>query len=148
MQTSGIFTHLNARRGALRGMRQIALVAGCCALVLTQGCGDDVTPTRMNTSIAGSWQVKCQPANEDCHDFAITFVEGGEVADTTLHGHRGPQRGTGEIVGAQLTFNLGFGTTYRYVGALDAAGNVATGKMTDLDYDGEQKTTPATLTRQ
>jgi len=128
-------------------LRRTALGAGLCTLLTVAGCMDDVTPVNMNTNVAGSWQVQCQPVNEDCPNFMITFDSEGDITDTNIDGHRGPQRGRGQITGAEIVFVQGFGITYEYRGTLDAAGNVATGKMTNFDYDGEQKTTPATLTR-
>lgn len=138
---------LAGRRDLRRLFRPVALAAGLCAILAAAGCNDDVTPVRMNTSVAGAWQVQCQPVNEDCSDFAITFAADGDIADTNIDGHRGPQRGQGAIVGTELTFKLGFGTVYEYRGKLDAAGGEATGKMTNYDHDGEQKTTTATLIR-
>ena len=147
MHTNGNSALRNPGRAARWALRRLSLVAGCCVLLAMQGCRDDVTPVRMDTNIAGKWQVTCQPVNEDCHDFSITFAADGDIRDTNFHGHSGPNKGFGEIVGAELSFRLGFATTYRYVGTLDAAGGVATGKLTNFDYDGEQKTTPATLAR-
>jgi hypothetical protein len=132
-------------RASRRLLHRLGLAAACCVLLGVQGCGDDVTP--MNTKIAGTWQVQCAPVNEDCSNFSISFAADGDIADTNVDGHKGPQRGHGEIVGTDVVFTLGFGKVYEYRGALDGAGNVATGKMTNYDYDGQQKTTPATLTR-
>ena len=147
MHTNGNPAFLNPGRAARRVLRHLSLLAGCCVLLATHGCGDDVTPVRLDTNIAGNWQVTCQPVNEDCSNFSITFAADGDIQETNFDGNSGPNKGFGEIVGAELSFSLGFGNIYRYVGTLDAAGGVATGKLTNYDYDGEQKTTPATLTR-
>ena len=145
MHANEIDTPATGARVTRRLLHRLAFAAACCALLGVQGCGDDVTP--MNTKIAGSWQVQCAPVNDDCSNFAITFAADGDIADTNIDGNKGPQRGRGEIVGADIVFTLGFGKVYEYRGTLDGAGSVATGKLTNYDYDGQQKTTPATLTR-
>ncbi|MFO1323993.1 MAG: hypothetical protein U1F15_07990 [Burkholderiales bacterium] len=125
---------------------RVVIVVVACAGLLVGGCfGDDVTP--QNTAVAGKWQVACHPVNEDCPDFAITFAADGDIADFDLDGHKGPQRGTGEIVDAVLYFNVGVGNLYAFSGKLDGGGRSASGTMTNYDYDGNQKTTPAVVSR-
>ncbi|MEO8752990.1 MAG: hypothetical protein ABI624_09955 [Casimicrobiaceae bacterium] len=121
-------------------------VVSASVLVGIAGCGDDVTP--QNTAIAGRWQVACQPVNEDCPNFGIAFSADGDITDVDLDGHKGPQRGTGEIVDATLIFKLGFGGVYAFSGKLDGGGRSASGTMTNFDYDGKQKSTPAVVSRQ
>jgi hypothetical protein len=125
--------------------RGLAVVVACAVLCIG-GCGDDVTP--QNTAIAGQWQVACQPVNEDCPNFGISFSADGDITDVDLDGHKGPQRGTGEIVDATLIFKLGFGGVYAFSGKLDGGGRSASGIMTNFDYDGQQKSTPAVVSRQ
>ena len=125
-----------------RGLAVVVASAG----LLIGGCGDDVTP--QNTAIAGKWQVACQPVNEDCPNFAISFAADGDITDFVLDGSKGAQRGTGEIVDATLYFKVGVGTVYRFSGKLDGGGRSASGTMTNYDYDGQQKSTPAVVSRQ
>ena len=121
-------------------------VAGACAGMLLGGCyGEDVTP--QNTAIAGKWAVVCQPVNDDCPNFDITFSADGDISDFDLDGHKGPQRGTGEIVDATLFFKVGVGDVYDFSGKLDGGGRSATGTVTNFDYDGHQKSTTAVATR-
>lgn len=125
--------------------RGLAVVVACAGLVIG-GCNDDVTP--QNTAIAGNWQVACQPVNEDCPNFAISFAANGDITEVDLDGHRGPQRGTGEIVDATLFIRIGVGTVYQFKGKLDGGGRSASGTMTNNDHDGTQKSTPAVVSRQ
>jgi len=135
-------------RRAFRTMKCLAVLACCCVGLVTLGCGDDVTPPAPNTSIAGKWQVTCQPVNEDCPNFTVTFDAAGDIAAIDLDGHRGAHKGYGRIADAKLFISIGFGTIYEFKGPLDPPGTSATGTMTNFDYDGEQKTTPATVARQ
>ncbi len=114
--------------------------------LLIGGCLDNGTP--QNTAIAGKWQVACQPVNEDCPNFSISFSADGDITDFVLNGHKGPQRGTGEIVDATLFFRVGISATYQFSGKLDGSGGSASGTMTNYDYDGQQKSTPAVVSRQ
>jgi hypothetical protein len=121
-------------------------IVGACAGMLLGGCyGEDVTP--QNTAIAGKWTVNCQPVNDDCPDFAIAFDAFGDITDFDLDGHLGPQRGTGEIADATLYFSVGVGNVYEFSGKLDGGGRSASGTVTNYDYDGQQKTTAAVVTR-
>lgn len=126
--------------------RVLALATACAALVVGGCFSDDVTP--QNTAIAGKWQVACHPVNEDCPDFGISFAANGDITDFDLDGHKGPRRGTGEIVDGSLFFRVGTGNVYEFRGKLDGGGRAASGTMTNYDYDGEQKTTPAVVSRQ
>jgi hypothetical protein len=117
------------------------------AVLLLAGCfGDDVTP--QNTAIAGKWTLACTPVNEDCPNFAISFDQQGDITDFDLDGHKGPQRGLGEIADATLHFKVGVGTVYEFSGKLDGAGRSAGGALTNYDADGLQRTTAAVATRQ
>ena len=78
----------------------------------------------------------------------ISFDASGDISDFDLDGHRGPQRGTGEIVEGSLFFKVGVGTVYEFSGKLDGGGRSASGTMTNYDYDGQQKSTPAVVKRQ
>lgn len=129
----------------MRASSLLRTLAAACAGVLIGGCGDDVTP--QNTAIASTWSVACHPVNEDCPDFQITFGASGDITDFDLDGHRGAQRGTGEIVDGTLYFKVGVGTLYEFAGKLDGGGRTASGIMTNLDYDGHQKSTPAVVSR-
>lgn len=125
--------------------RALSMVVACAGLLIG-GCGDDVTP--QNTAIAGQWQVACQPVNEDCPNFSISFDANGDITDFVLDGSKGAQRGTGEIADATLVFKVGVGTVYAFSGKLDGGGRSASGTMTNYDYDGQQKSTPAVVSRQ
>jgi hypothetical protein len=130
-----------------RKLLRVLTVVGAFAGMLLGGCfGDDVTP--QNTAIAGKWTVTCQPVNEDCPDFAISFDTEGDITDFDLDGHKGPQRGTGEIVDATLYFRVGVDIGYEFSGKLDGGGRSASGTVTNYDYDGHQKSTPAMVKRQ
>ena len=116
------------------------------AAVLLGGCfSDDVTP--QNTAIAGAWSVVCQPVNEDCSNFDITFAASGDIADCNLDGNRGAQRVLGEIIEGVLYFRMGVGRVWQFEGKLDGGGRTATGIMTNFDLDGSQKSTPAVVSR-
>ena len=125
--------------------RVLAIVVAGAGLLIGGCFGHDVRP--QNTAIAGKWKVACQPVNEDCPDFQISFDADGDISDFDLDGHRGPQRGTGEIVDAMLFFKVGVGTVYAFSGKLDGGGRTASGTVTNYDYDGHQKTTPAVVSR-
>jgi hypothetical protein len=126
-------------------LRALSVVVACAGM-LVGGCfSDDVTP--QNTAIAGKWAVACHPVNEDCPDFAISFDAYGDITDFDLDGHKGPQRGTGEIADAALFFIVGVGTVYEFSGKLDGGGRSASGTVINYDYDGHQKTTAAVATR-
>jgi hypothetical protein len=126
---------------------RVLTIVGASTSLFIAGCfGDDVTP--QNTAIAGQWKVACMPVNEDCPDFAIRFDDQGDITDFDLDGHKGPQRGMGEIADATLYFNVGVGTVYEFSGKLDGGGRSASGTMTNYDYDGQQKSTPAVVKRQ
>ena len=151
MQTTQIMRQGKGEASARRtfpSMKNLAVLACYCVGLATLGCGDDVTPPAPNASGAGKWQVTCQPTNEDCPNFTVTFDAAGDIAAIDLHGHRGAHKGFGRIADSKLYINIGFGTIYEFKGALDAPGTTATGTMTNFDYDGEQKTTPATVARQ
>lgn len=126
-------------------MRSLALALAGTAVLLGGCFGDDVTP--QNTAIAGSWNVVCQPVNEDCTNFAIRFDEAGDIADVDIDGHKGAQRGTGQVVDGVLFFRMGVGTVYEFRGKLDGGGRAATGTMKNFDADGTQRSTSATATR-
>ena len=130
----------------LTSLRPFAFLVACLGLVLGGCFGDDVTP--QNTSIAGQWKIACQPVNEDCPNFSITFDAEGDITDYDLDGHRGPQRGIGSIVDTKLAFKVGHGNVYEFSGMLNGSGRAASGAVTNFDYDGQQKTTQATATRQ
>ena len=127
-------------------MRVLGAATACVGLIVGGCWGEDVTP--QNTAIAGKWSVACHPVNDDCPDFSITFAASGDISDFDLDGHRGPQRGTGEIVDGSLFFKVGVGAVYVFSGKLDGGGRSANGTMTNYDYDGQQKTTPAVVNRQ
>lgn len=127
-------------------LRSLALAVAGAALLLAGCLSDDVTP--QNTAIAGAWKVVCQPANDDCSHFTIKFDSGGDIIDSDLDGHRGAQRGTGEITDGTLYFRMGVGTVWEYRGKLDGGGRSASGTMRNFDADGEQKATPAVVSRQ
>ncbi len=122
------------------------VVVVASASLLIGGCFNDDTP--QNTAIAGNWQVACQPVNNDCPNFSISFSADGDITDFVLNGHQGPKRGTGEIVNATLSFRVGVIGTYQFSGKLDGSGGSASGTMTNYDYDGQQKSTPAVVSRQ
>lgn len=126
--------------------RSLSLVAAGAAMLLGGCFSDDVTP--QDTAIAGAWKVTCQPVNEDCSDFMIRFDSAGDITDSDLDGHRGAQRGTGEIVDGILYFRMGVGTVHEFRGKLDGGGRAASGIMKNFDADGAQKSTPATVARQ
>ena len=127
-------------------LRALAVIAASAALV-TAGCfSDDVTP--QNVAVAGKWKVSCMPVNDDCPDFTIAFDDLGDITQFDLDGNQGPQRGTGEITNAALHFRVGVGDVYEFSGKLDGGGRSASGSMTNFDYDGAQKTTPAVVSRQ
>ena len=93
-------------------------------------------------------QPTCQPVNEDCSNFLIRFDSAGDITDSDLDGHRGAQRGTGEIVDGILYFRMGVGTVHEFRGTLDGGGRSASGIMKNFDADGSQKSTPAIVARQ
>ncbi len=127
-------------------MNSLRTLAACAlALVLAACVGDDVTP--QNTNVAGTWAVTCQPVNEDCPNFSISFDAAGDITNVDIDGHVGAQRGTGTIKDGVLAFKIGFGGVYEFSGMLDGAGRSATGSLTNLDYDGRQRTTQAVATR-
>lgn len=126
--------------------RSLTLVAAGAALLLGGCFSDDVTP--QDTAIAGAWKVTCQPVNEDCSNFLIRFDSAGDITDSDLDGHRGAQRGTGEIVDGILYFRMGVGTVHEFRGTLDGGGRSASGIMKNFDADGSQKSTPAIVARQ
>lgn len=130
----------------LNPIRRFALVVAGSALILAGCFGDDVTP--QNTAIAGAWKVNCQPANDDCSNFTIKFDSSGDITDSDLDGHRGAQRGTGEIADGTLYFRMGVGTVWEFRGKLDGGGRAASGTMKNFDADGDQKATPAVVARQ
>lgn len=127
-------------------LRSLALAVAGAALLLAGCFRDDVTP--QNTAIAGAWKVVCQPVNDDCSHFTIKFDSGGDIIDSDLDGHRGAQRGTGEITEGTLYFRMGVGTVWEFRGKLDGGGRSASGTMMNFDADGEQKATPAVVSRQ
>ena len=103
-----------------------SLALAVTGAVFLAGCLDnDVTPR--NTAIAGAWKVVCQPVNEDCSQFTIKFDDSGDIIDSDLDGHRGAQRGTGEITDATLYFRMGVGTVWEFRGKLDGGGRSASG---------------------
>ena len=126
-------------------IRSLTLVAAGAASLLGGCFSDDVTP--QDTAIAGAWAVTCQPVNEDCSNFVIRFDSFGDITDSDLDGHRGAQRGTGEIVEGTLYFRMGVGTVHEFRGRLDGGGRAASGTLKNYDADGAQKTTPAVATR-
>ena len=128
-------------------LRRLVVVASCCAGLVTVSCGGGDSAPPQNTSIAGKWQVTCQPPNEDCPNFILTFDSGGDITEADLHGHRGSQKGFGKIADSKLAFNLGHGNVYEFSGLLNPPGSIATGTLKNFDHDGEQKTTPAIVTR-
>lgn len=124
-------------------LRSLCLAAAGAGLLLSGCLSDDDTPE----NIAGTWNVVCQPVNEDCTHFSITFDSAGDITDADVDGHRGAQRGTGEISNGTLRFRLGVGTVHEFTGTLDAARRSASGSMKNHDADGEQRTTPAVVSR-
>lgn len=131
----------------LASSRLLGIVVACCVSLAIGGCfGDDVTP--QNTSVAGKWQITCQPVNEDCPDFAISFDVEGDITDFNLDGHKGAARGRGSVVEGKLAFKVGLEAAYDFSGMLNSSGRIAAGSMTNYDYDGMQKTTQAIATRQ
>ncbi len=130
----------------MNSFRSLVLAVSWAALLLAGCISDDVTP--QNTAIAGSWKVVCAPVNEDCSNFTIKFDSGGDIIDSDLDGHRGAQRGAGEITDGTLYFRMGVGTVWEFRGKLDGGGRSASGTMMNFDADGEQKATPALVSRQ
>ena len=126
-------------------MRSLALALAGTAVLLGGCFSDDVTP--QNTAIAGTWNVVCQPVNEDCTNFAIRFDDAGDITDVDMDGHKGAQRGTGEVVEGVLFVRLGVGTVYEFRGKLDGGGRSASGTMKNFDADGTQRSTNATAAR-
>ena len=130
----------------LTSKRPFGILLACCASFVIGGCIDDVTP--QNTNVAGKWQIACQPVNEDCPNFAIAFDADGDITEYDLDGHKGAARGRGSIADGKLLFKVGLETAYEFRGTLNSTGRTAAGSVTNFDYDGEQKTTQATATRQ
>ena len=129
----------------IRYLKRVLVGAVAGTVLLVAGCSDDVTP--QNTDIAGMWSVVCMPVNEDCPNFAIGFSANGDITQLDIDGNDGVQRGNGEIVEGVMSFRIGRGPAYVFQGTLDGSGRSATGTVTNFDFDGEQKTTAAVVTR-
>ena len=134
--------HINGRARVATG-----LVA---AILLTAywGCSPDpAPPPPQNTSVAGTWEVICEPPNNDCYGFTFTFSPNGDIINSDLPGLEGVVQGTASIANGVLTILVNEQITF--VGTLDALGNIAKGTLTDHDLDGAQSTTlDVTATRQ
>jgi len=131
------------KSAAMRAAQLLPQAAGWMLILLAIGCDPTPAPTTpppaQNTNVAGQWLVNCAELDDDCQSFTITFAPNGDISD--LNG-QGVSQGMGQINKGQLFFYVN--DTFTFTGNLDALGNVATGKATDLTID---ESIAATATR-